>query len=79
MGIARAFEEGADIVVCGRVADASLVMGAAAWWHGWDGNQLEELANAFIAGHLIECSNYVCGGNFTGFKGFEGGGWLDIG
>ncbi len=79
MGIARAFEEGADIVICGRVADASPVIGAAAWWHSWDRSQLQELANAFIAGHLIECSNYVCGGNFTGFKDFEGHGWLDIG
>jgi len=60
-------------------ADASPIIGAAAWWHGWDRGRLEELASAFIAGHMIECSSYVCGGNFTGFKGFEGEGWLDIG
>jgi hypothetical protein len=40
---------------------------------------LRELANAFVVGHLIECSNYVCGGNFTGFKEFEGDKWLGIG
>jgi hypothetical protein len=68
MGIAKAFKEGADIVVCGRVSDASPVIGAAAWWHGWDESNLGELANAFVAGHLIECSTYVCGGNFSGFK-----------
>lgn len=68
LGITAAFKAGADIVVCGRVSDASPVIGAAAWWHGWDESNLEELANAFVAGHLIECSNYVCGGNFTGFK-----------
>ena len=79
LGIAKAFEEGADIVVCGRVSDASPVIGAAYWWHGWERDNLQELANAFIAGHLIECSNYVCGGNFTGFKEFEGQKWLDIG
>ena len=79
MGIARAFEEGADIVVAGRVADASPVIGAAVWWHGWGRDRLEELACAFVAGHLIECSNYICGGNFTGFKDFEGNKWLDIG
>jgi hypothetical protein len=82
LGIARAFDEGADIVVAGRVADASPVIGAAMWWHGWDREQLDELAFAFVAGHMIECSTYVCGGNFSGFKdmeGLEGGGWTDIG
>jgi hypothetical protein len=33
MGIAMAFKAGADIVICGRVADASPIIGAAAWWH----------------------------------------------
>lgn len=79
LGIAAAFAEGADIVVCGRVSDASPVIGAAYWWHGWKRDQLLELANAFVAGHLIECSNYVCGGNFTGFKSLETKGWDDIG
>ena len=71
LGIAAAFEKGADIVVCGRVSDASPCIGAATWWHGWKRDQLHELANAFVTGHLIECSNYVCGGNFTGFKSLE--------
>jgi hypothetical protein len=79
LGIAAAFEAGADIVVCGRVSDASPVIGAAYWWHGWKREQLQELANAFVAGHLIECSNYVCGGNFTGFKSLEGRNWIEIG
>jgi hypothetical protein len=80
LGIAKAFEEGANIVVAGRVSDASPVIGAAVWWHGWDRNQLDELANAFVAGHMIECSTYVCGGNFTGFKEFEGmESWGNIG
>jgi hypothetical protein len=82
LGIAKAFAEGADIVVAGRVSDASPVTGAAVWWHGWDRSMLGELANAFVAGHMIECSNYVCGGNFTGFQDIpsaNGDGWLDIG
>ncbi|KAJ8129126.1 hypothetical protein O1611_g4503 [Lasiodiplodia mahajangana] len=33
--IRRGLEQGADIIICGRVADASPVMGAAQWWHGW--------------------------------------------
>src|SRR4029077_15583220 len=34
-GIARALAAGADVVVCGRVTDASVVVGPAAWGHGW--------------------------------------------
>ena len=55
LGIAEAFRQGAQIVVCGRVSDASPVIGAAAWWHGWERGRLGELANAFVAGHLLEC------------------------
>src|SRR5271170_3639893 len=81
LGIAEAFAQGAQIVICGRVADASLVIGAAYWFHQWRRSQLNELSHAFVAGHLIECSNYVCGGNFSGFKSLEHspGGWNDIG
>ncbi|OCL01857.1 DUF1446-domain-containing protein [Glonium stellatum] len=42
-------------------------------------SNIDCLANAFIAGHLVECSSYVCGGNFTGFKYLENKGWDDIG
>lgn len=71
LGIATAFKEGADIVICGRVADASPVIGAAAWWHGWTAENYDELARSLMAGHLIECSTYVSGGNFTGFKSMD--------
>ncbi|KAJ7782552.1 hypothetical protein DFH07DRAFT_864933 [Mycena maculata] len=80
LGIATALQGGADIVICGRVSDASLVIGAAAWWHAWDRTHLPQLAKALVAGHLIECSTYITGGNFTGFKELEEGGrWLDLG
>lgn len=79
IGIARALTEGADIVVCGRVSDASPVIGAASWWHNWKRSDLTQLANALVAGHLIECSNYVCGGNFSGFKSLRNKNWDDIG
>ncbi|KAJ7502536.1 DUF1446 domain protein [Mycena galericulata] len=79
-GIATALQRGADIVLCGRVSDASLVVGAAAWWHAWDRTHLPQLARALVAGHLIECSTYITGGNFSGFRDLEAGGrWLDLG
>ncbi|KAH9885725.1 hypothetical protein F4778DRAFT_760318 [Xylariomycetidae sp. FL2044] len=71
MGIAEAFRAGADIVICGRVADAAPIVGAAAWWHGWSRTDFDQLARALIAGHLIECSTYVTGGNYTGFKSMD--------
>ncbi|KAI0427181.1 DUF1446 domain-containing protein [Xylaria sp. FL1042] len=64
--IKRGLDEGADIVICGRVADASPVIGAAAWWHRWSEIDYDQLAGALIAGHLIECSTYITGANFSG-------------
>ena len=59
--------------MCGRVADASPTIGCAAYHFGWDRHNLEQLAHAFVAGHFIECSTYVTGGNFSGFKSLLGG------
>ncbi|KAI9149914.1 hypothetical protein HJFPF1_09660 [Paramyrothecium foliicola] len=69
-GITQALRAGASIVICGRCTDASPVMGAAAWWHGWRENHYEELAGSLLAAHLIECGPYVVGANFSGFKEF---------
>lgn len=72
-GIVEALKAGADIVICGRVADASPTMAAAAFWHEWSRQQFRELAHSLVAGHLIECSFYVTGGNFSGFKSLPKG------
>ncbi|KIW06985.1 uncharacterized protein PV09_02643 [Verruconis gallopava] len=79
LGIAEALRRGSDIVIAGRVSDASPVIGGAYWWHNWKRSDLDQLANAFVCGHLIECSTYVTGGNFTGFKDLEAEGWDDLG
>lgn len=79
LGIAEAFRKGADIVICGRVSDASPVIGAACYWHKWQRSDLDKLANAFVAGHLSECSSYSTGGNYTGFKDLECLDWTKIG
>jgi len=68
-GIKTALDEGADIVITGRVADASLVTGPAAWWHGWDRGELDKIAGATAAAHIIECGPQATGGNFAGFTG----------
>jgi hypothetical protein len=67
-GITAALAAGADIVVCPRVTDASLVTGPAAWWHGWAPDDYDALAGALAAGHVIECGPQATGGNYS---------WLD--
>ncbi|KAK2796357.1 hypothetical protein FQN51_009447 [Onygenales sp. PD_10] len=69
--IVKGLEQGADIIICGRVADASPVIGAAWYWYGWKDTDYDALAGALIAGHLIECSAYVTGSNFSGFTEFD--------
>jgi Acyclic terpene utilisation family protein AtuA len=64
-GIAAALQDGADVVVCPRVTDASLVTGPAAWWHGWRRDDWDALAGAVVAGHVIECGPQATGGNYS--------------
>ena len=64
-GITEALGAGADIVVCPRVTDASLVTGPAAWWHGWRREDFDQLAGAVVAGHVIECGPQATGGNYS--------------
>ena len=66
-GIARALASGADIVITGRAADASLAAGPAAWWWSWTPDDYDALAGAVAAGHVIECGAQATGGNFSGF------------
>ncbi|KAA6411918.1 MAG: duf1446 domain-containing protein [Lasallia pustulata] len=69
--IVQGLRLGADIIVAGRVSDASPVIGAAWYWHSWSETDYDRLAGALIAGHLIECSAYVTGGNFSGFTEYD--------
>lgn len=76
--IVRALELGADIVICGRVADASPVIGAAWFWFNWKETDYDCLAGALVAGHLIECSAYVTGCNFSGFDEYPEDIFIDV-
>ncbi len=64
-GIVEALNRGADIVVGGRLADAALVMGPAAWHFKWQPEDWDQLAGAAVAGHIIECSAQATGGNYS--------------
>jgi hypothetical protein len=71
-GIVEALRAGAQIVVCGRVADASLVVGPAAYAHGWDRTDWDPLAGAVAAGHVLECGAQTTGGNYSFFQEVPG-------
>jgi hypothetical protein len=71
-GIVDALDSGADIVITGRATDAAIVCGPAAWHHGWQRTDWDALAGAVVAGHLIECSSQVTGGNYAFFEEVPG-------
>ena len=71
-GIVDALERGADIVVTGRVTDAAVVCGPAAWHHGWARDDWDALAGAVVAGHVIECGTQATGGNYSFFTEVPG-------
>ena len=66
-GIAECLRAGADVVVTGRVTDASLAVGPAAAHFGWALDDFDALAGAMAAGHVIECGAQATGGNYAFF------------
>ena len=82
-GIVEALGRGADIVVTGRVTDAALTCGPAAWHHGWRRDNWDALAGAVVAGHVIECGAQATGGNYSFFREVDsmqhvGFPWVDV-
>ena len=66
-GIAECLRAGADVVVTGRVTDASLVVGPGIAHFGWGRDDLDALAGAVVAGHVLECGAQATGGNLSAF------------
>jgi hypothetical protein len=66
-GIVDCLAGGADVVVTGRVTDASVILGPAAAHHGWGRRDYDQLAGAIAAGHIIECGAQATGGNYAFF------------
>jgi hypothetical protein len=66
-GIVDCLNSGADVVVTGRVTDASVTVGPAAAHFGWHRTDYHQLAGAVVAGHVIECGIQATGGNFSFF------------
>ncbi|MEE2059459.1 acyclic terpene utilization AtuA family protein [Rhodococcus artemisiae] len=70
-GIVDCLNAGADIIVTGRVTDASVIVGPAAAHFDWARDEFDALAGAVAAGHVIECGTQATGGNYAFFTGID--------
>jgi hypothetical protein len=64
--IVEALDAGAQVVITGRVADASLFLAPLVHEFGWAWDDFDSLAAGVVVGHLLECSGQVTGGNYSG-------------
>ena len=67
-GIVEALDQGADIVICGRVTDPALVLGPMIHEFGWSFSDFDKLAAGTVAGHIVECGAQCTGANYTNWR-----------
>ncbi len=75
--IAQALDEGAEIVICGRITDSAVTIGALSHEFGWKQDDWDKLSSAALAGHVIECVQQATGGSFTDWEDVPN--WENVG
>lgn len=63
--VVEALEQGADVIVTGRLADPALFLGPLVHTYGWDADDWELLGAGTAVGHLLECAGQLTGGYFA--------------
>lgn len=68
--IAQALDQGADIVITGRVADPSLFVGPILHAFHWEKEDRDKIGQALLVGHMMECCAQLTGGYYAdpGYK-----------
>ncbi|XP_028407686.1 uncharacterized protein LOC114530279 [Dendronephthya gigantea] len=66
--IARALDNGADVVITGRCVDSALALGPLVHTFEWRQDNFDLLASGSLAGHLIECGAQSTGGILTDWQ-----------
>lgn len=69
--VVEALEQGADVIITGRVTDTGLTLAPMIYEFGWEYSDYDKMAIGTIAGHIIECGAQVSGGNFTDWEKVE--------
>ncbi|MAG96543.1 MAG: DUF1446 domain-containing protein [Alphaproteobacteria bacterium] len=75
--IAEALDQGADVVITGRVVDSAVTLAALIHEFGWQADDYDMLAAGSLCGHILECGTQATGGNHTDWKLVPG--WDDMG
>ncbi|MFO7173321.1 MAG: acyclic terpene utilization AtuA family protein [Bacillota bacterium] len=70
--IARALDQGADVVITGRTTDTAQFLGPVLHEFGWAEDDWDRLAQGIVMGHIMECSGHATGGNFTRWREVPG-------